>query len=96
MQIGLCLHHCQTPVAHNEVGEEPRLIFMTQRSTCSDRKHSASTWWDVNGNTAALLGRVTQKEVKLDGEWFSLWYTQPIYILPWQACISHYADIFHS
>lgn len=37
MQIGLCQHHCQTPVTHNEVGEEPCLIFMTQCCTCVDR-----------------------------------------------------------
>lgn len=99
MQIGLCQHCCQTPVAHNEVTEEPCLIFMTQRSTCTDRKHSpASTWWDVNSNTAALLGQVMQNTFrKRDSAQSVIKYVihtaylhTPLTSLP--SCISHYTS----
>lgn len=98
MQIGLCRHHCQIPVAHNEVSEELCLIFVTQRSTCTDGKHSASTWWDANRNTAALLGQVVQNVFrKQDSAQWMIKYVihtaylhSPLTSMP--SCVSHYTS----
>lgn len=101
MQIGLCQRGCQTPVGLNEVSEEPSLIFMSHRSTCTDRKHSASTWWDVNSNTAALLGQDMHGVFKKQhwAQWMikyvihthtcSTYLHFPRTSLP--SCVSHYA-----
>lgn len=98
MQIGLCQHHCQTPVAHNEVSEESCLIFMTQRSTCMDRQNSALTWWDVNSNTAALLGQVMQNVFRKwdSAQWMIKYVIHTAYLhsplTSLLSCISHYTS----